>query len=283
MTRISDLLAEGPTLSFEFFPPATAAGVDALDAAVAELAVLDPSFVSVTYGVGGSNRDRTRQIVARITESQRYPAMPHLTCIGHTREELVDLVDGYLAAGIENILALAGDPPADGSPAIGDFEHAADLVELIRTRSDAAVGVAAFPEGHPRSASLSQDRRHLAAKLQRADFGITQFFFRSEHYLAMRDDLETLGCEVPVLPGLMPMLNPTAVKRFADMNGTWFDTALADKVEAADESDRLMIAADAAAELANELIAAGTPGIHVYCLNRAATAIALVERLNAFR
>jgi len=142
VTRISDLLAEGPTLSFEFFPPATAAGVDALDAAVAELAVLDPSFVSVTYGAGGSNRDRTRQIVARITESQRYPAMPHLTCIGHTREELVDLVDGYLAAGIENILALAGDPPADGSPAIGDFEHAADLVELIRTRSDAAVGVA---------------------------------------------------------------------------------------------------------------------------------------------
>ena len=279
MTKIADILAEGRTTSFEFFPPTTEAGLETLNDTVAELASIPPSFVSVTYGAGGTNRDRTLEIVTQINNAQPYPAMPHLTCIGHTTAELTDLVDGYVAAGIDNMLALAGDPPADGSPAVGDYTYASELIELIRSRADVSIGVAAFPEGHPRSTSLADDRKRLAEKLHLADFGITQFFFRADDYLAMVDDLFALDCEVPVLPGLMPMLNPSAVKRFAGMNGAWFDEALAARVEEADEADRLAIAADAAAEMGNELLAAGAPGLHIYCMNRSSTALAVLERI----
>ncbi len=233
MTRIADLFGDGPTVSFEFFPPKTEEGRAQLAKCVDELAAIDPTFVSVTYGAGGSTRDDTRDLVISIDRERPFPAMPHLTCIGHTRAELSGLLDDYADAGIDNILALAGDPPSDGSPATGDFTYASELVDLVRERGTFSVAVAAFPEGHPRSATLEQDRRHLASKLDAADFGITQFFFRAEDYLRMRDDLAALGCDRPVLPGIMPMLNPEVIRRFAAMNGAWFPEDLAAEVDCA--------------------------------------------------
>src|SRR5581483_8229648 len=176
MPRISDLLRQGRTFSFEFFPPKTEEARRQLEKAVHELAPLRPSFVSVTYGALGSTREYTRDAVVRINEDQPFPAMPHLTCVGHTRADITDLLDFYANNGIENILALGGDPPADGSDPGGDFTYATDLIELVRAHpADFCVGVAAHPEVHPRSPDRATDRRRLADKLARADFAITQF------------------------------------------------------------------------------------------------------------
>ena len=281
MTRIDELLGAGPTVSFEFFPPKTDEGSAQLAACVDELAAIDPTFVSVTYGAGGTVRDATHDLVVAIDRERPFPAMPHLTCIGHSRAELSGLLDDYAAAGIHNILALAGDPPADGSPATGDFTYASELVDLVRERGDFSVAVAAFPEGHPRSSSLEEDRRRLAEKLESADFGITQFFFDSTAYLRMRDDLARLGCNTPVLPGIMPLLNPSVIRRFAEMNGASFPEELAAAVSDADADDGIRIATDAAVALCEELLAEGVPGLHLYCLNRSAVALGILDRVGA--
>lgn len=273
MTRIADLLDNGPTVSFEFFPPKTAEGRTQLDACVAELAEIDPTFVSVTYGAGGSTRDLTRDLVVDIDKAHQFPAMPHLTCVGHRRADLVTLLDDYHRSGIENILALAGDPPEDGAESGGDFTRAVELVELVRSTGGFSVAVAAFPEGHPRSTTIEDDRRHLADKLNRADFGITQFFFDAAHYVRMRDDLDALGCSTPVLPGIMPMVNPTVIRRFAAMNGTSFPEDLAARVADASPEDAHKIAVEAAVEMCSELLTDGAPGLHLYCLNRSALAL----------
>src|ERR687891_41702 len=185
-SKIVDLLATGRTLSFEFFPPKNDEAERQLEKTIHELAPLRPSFVSVTYGARGSTRDRTRDIVLQVNREQAFPAMAHLTCVGHNRSQVVDLLDEYAAGGVENILALGGDPPADGSDPGGDFTHAIELVELVREHpAPFSVGVAAHPELHPRPGDGRGDRRNLAAKLQMADFAITQFFFRVEEYARM--------------------------------------------------------------------------------------------------
>lgn len=280
MTHIHDLIAAGPTVSFEFFPPKTDDGVAQLQRAVAELSAVNPHFVSVTYGAGGSTRDLTRDLVIELSRSEPYPAMPHLTCMGHSRAELIDLVDDYAANGVDNLLALAGDPPVDGSEPSGDFRYAADLVELARERGDFSIAVAAFPEGHPRRSSLADDRRRLADKLAISDFGITQFFFDPSSYFSMVDDLAALGCDTPVLPGIMPLLNPSTIRRFAAMNDASFPEALAQRIDAADSADRLKIAVDAAVELASSLRDHGVPGLHIYALNRSEAALAILGQLD---
>ena len=274
MTRISDALAEGRTLSFEFFPPKTDEGLRSLYAAIQELEALDPSFVSVTYGAGGSTRDLTRDLVVRINRERAYPAMPHLTCIGHTRDERVDLLDDYRHAGIHTILALAGDPPVDGSPATGDVSYASELIDLVREVDDFAVAVAAFPELHPRSPDRATDRRHLAEKLRMADFGITQFFFDVADYTRMMDELAALGCDTPVLPGVLPVINPASAKRFAAMNGAAFPDELDARLAACErDDDRILdVAVEVAAQQCRDLLAAGAPGIHLYALNRSEAA-----------
>ena len=279
MSHISALLDSGPTVSVELFPPKTPDGVTQLQRAISELSVIDLSFVSVTYGAGGSTRELTRDLVVDINATNPFPAMPHLTCIGHSRAQLETLIDDYVASGIANVLALAGDPPADGSPAAGDFRYASELVDLVRDRSNMAIAVAAFPEVHPRSAGRDEDRRHLAAKLMAADFGITQFFFDADDYARMIDELSALGCDTPVLPGIMPMSNPATIRRFAEMNAATFPEALAARVEAATDGDRQAIVVEAAVELCQRLREIGVPGLHFYCLNRSETTLAILDAL----
>ena len=220
MERIADFLAEGSTLSFEFFPPADDIARKQLDETLDELAELAPSFVSVTCGVGGDGHDRTHEIVTDICRDRPFPAMAHLTCVGHTRQGVAALLDDYAAAGVANILALAGDPP-DGSAISGDFRYASELVEVVRAHSaDFSVGVAAHPEVHPRSVDRTSDRRYLAAKLSQADFAITQFFFDPADYTQLCDELADLGCHQPVIPGVMPVIWPKSIRRYADINGS---------------------------------------------------------------
>ena len=275
MTRVADLLAQGRTFSFEFFPPKTDEAERALEKALLELEPLHPSFVSVTYGAGGSTRDRTHDIVVRINRETSMTAMAHLTCAGHTRAQITDIVAGYRDDGVENILALAGDPPVvpEGEPVPPcDFSYAIELVELVRSiNPDASVGVAAHPELHPRSAGdRARDRDHLAAKLEAADFAITQFFFRSESYFKMLDDLAERGVTKPVLPGIMPVTNPGQIKRFAELAGAEFPADLAARIEAvADDAAAVRrIGVDVATELCRELLDGGVPGLHFYTLNR---------------
>jgi methylenetetrahydrofolate reductase (NADPH) len=283
--KIGELLAAGQTLSFEFFPPKTDEAARQLEKAIHELAPLRPSFVSVTYGAGGSTRDRTRDIVVDVNRTQPFPAMPHLTCSGHTRSEIVRLLDEYAAAGIHNILALAGDPPADGTDPGGDFTYATELVELVREHpGDFSIGVAAHPELHPRSnGDRAADRRHLARKLDMADFAITQFFFRVDDYVRMVDELAELGCTTPVLPGVMPPgASPlAALQRMAAMNGSVVPGGLVERLEAAgdDVEARRAVAVDVATDLARRLLDAGAPGLHLYALNRSEAALRIVAAL----
>jgi methylenetetrahydrofolate reductase (NADPH) len=290
MTHIRELLAgrggpaaggdgAGPTLSFEFFPPKTDEAQRGLEKTLHELAPLGPTFVSMTYGAGGSTRDRTRDLVVEFTRTHPFPVMAHLTCVGHRREQLEELLEDYADNGVNNILALGGDPPVDGTALEGDFTYAHELVELVRSIGDFTVGVAAFPELHPRSESTRQDREHLARKLEMADFGITQFFFDPAPYFRMLEDLDRLGCRVPVLPGVMPVTNPASIARFAELNRSRVPPGFWTAVSQASPYDRMELAVEQATELARELLDGGAPGVHLYTLNRSEAALRIAANL----
>ncbi|WP_217914654.1 methylenetetrahydrofolate reductase [Miltoncostaea marina] len=272
MTLIGDLIAAGPTRSLEFFPPRTPQAEEQFGAALADLAPLGPSFASVTYGALGSTQSRTREIVIEMNAREPFPTMAHLTCVGHTRGDITRLLDAYAAAGVCNILALGGDPPADGSDPGGDFRHAIELVEVIREHGGGfGVGVAAHPDLHPRSADRASDRRHLAAKLTAADFAVTQFFFRVEAYERMLDELAALGCDRPVVPGVMPIVSVAGLRRMAAMNGTVIPPALAAALERVGDDPAAVadLGVEVATDLCLRLRDAGAPGLHLYTLNRA--------------
>jgi len=281
MPKIADLLAAGRTISFEFFPPKTDEARRQLEKAVHELAPLQPSFVSVTYGALGSTREFTRDAVVRINEEQPFPAMPHLTCVGHTRGDIDALLDFYADNGIENILALGGDPPADGSDPGGEFLYATELIEVVRAHpAGFCVGVAAHPEVHPRSADRATDRRYLAAKLELADFAITQFSFLPDEQIRLRDELADLGCTTPVIPSVFPVINVAGVKRMAGMNGSVIPAPLLERLEAAAGPDEVVaIGIEAATEICSALLAAELPGLHLYPMNRSESIRRLYDNL----
>ena len=269
MTRIADLLSAGPTFSLEFGPPRDAAGEERLAKTLVELEPLEPSFVSVTYGAGGSTRDTTKRIVEHIATSTSMTVMPHLTCVAHRRDDLESIVAGYRDAGIENLLALGGDPPEDGVDVPSDFAYADELIELACGIGDFCYGVAAFPELHPRSPDRETDRRFLAAKLRRADFGITQFFFDADHYFRMRDELDALGVDTPVLPGVFAFVNVDQMRRFSFVNGATIPPELDRRLDevAGTPSAVRELAVEVCTELGERLLAGGAPGLHLYTLN----------------
>jgi methylenetetrahydrofolate reductase (NADPH) len=270
MTHIADLIAAGPTISFEFFPPKTDEMERSLALALTRLAPLQPSFVSVTYGALGSTKARTREIVLQVNAENTFPAMPHLTCVGHSRADLVELLDTYRAGGIDNILALGGDPPADGSDPGGEYMYAMELVNLVREVGGFGVSVAAQPELHPRSPDRDSDRRHLAAKLELADYAITNFFWDAKHYVRLMDDLAAIGCDKPVIPSVMPFINVPGVLRMSEVNGTHVPDDLRARMEAVDGDPKAVriLGEDVATQICADLLAAGAPGLHLYTMNR---------------
>lgn len=270
MARIAELLARGRTFSFEFSPPKSSDGSMSLGRTIAELEPLAPSFVSVTYGAGGSTREHTRDTVLWVRRETNIPPMAHLTCVGHTRGEIEEIIATYVAAGIENVLALAGDPPKDPSDARpSDYRYAVDLIEHLGEIADVCIGVAAHPEGHPRSPDLATDRRHLADKMKVADFATTQFFFDIDHYLSLVNDLADLGVDKPVVPGIMPVTNIGQVERMAQLSGAAFPAWLRERLESGvDAEDVRRIGVEAATQLCAQLLEAGAPGLHFYTLNK---------------
>jgi len=249
---------------------------------ISELEHLRPDFVSVTYGAGGSTRTRTADLVSWVRRQTHIAPMAHLTCQGHTREEVRAILTDYQAEGVENILALGGDPPAHGeTPTASDYRYSAELVDDVRSFGGFSIGVAAHPELHPRSPDKASDRQHLATKLKAADFAITQFFFDVEHYLAMVDDLAALGATKPIVAGIMPISNLAQVTRMAHMSGAEVpDWVVAEMAKAGDDLDAAeRIGIELATELCARLIAAGVPGLHFYTLNRSWATRAIFDNL----
>jgi len=270
LTSIAKVLAGRRSFSFEFFPPKSEEAQIALELTLQELEVLDPSFVSVTYGAGGSTRERTHDLVVSINRNTSMTAMAHLTCAAHTRAELADVVARYREAGVENILALGGDPPANLDLPEGELKYASELVELVQSEGPFTVGVAAHPELHPSSPDRGSDRDHLASKLRLADFAITQFFFRAQDYVRMVDELSERGVDKPVIPGIMPVTNLSSVQRMAQLSGAAVPPEVVERVEAVagDAEAVRRVGVEIASELCQELLDAGAPGLHFYTLNR---------------
>ncbi|MEY2397339.1 MAG: methylenetetrahydrofolate reductase [Actinomycetota bacterium] len=270
MTRVVDLLDAGRTFSFEFFPPKTDAEQATLESALAELEPLNPSFVSVTYRGGRSSRERTTNLVANLERATSLTPMAHLICVAHTRAELVDILNDFKAAGIENLLALGGDPPTDEGAESGELVYAEQLVDLAREIGGFSIGVAAHPEIHPRSPDRAADRERLAAKLAKADFAITQLFFRPDDYATMVEELRALGVTKPIIAGVMPITNLNNIKRMAELSGAAVPPEIVARVTAVgdDPAGVRAVGVEIATEFCQALLDLGAPGLQFYTLNR---------------
>ncbi len=283
MPRIADLLAGGPTYSFEFFPPKTDAEQATLTRTIRELEPLEPSFVSVTYRGGPSSRARTYDLVSGMRHATSLTPMAHLICVAHTRLELAEILVSFRKAGVENLMALGGDPPTDPTEGPGELRHACELVDLARAIGGFSIGVAAHPAGHPASPSRESDRDYLAEKLRLADFAVTQFFFDADEYLGLVDDLSVRGVDKPVLPGIMPVTSLRSIPRMAEM-GSALPSWMVQRLEAASaeggaEAVR-RIGVAIAIELCEKLLAAGVPGLHFYTLNRSSATREIYDALD---
>ncbi|HVE74060.1 MAG TPA: methylenetetrahydrofolate reductase [NAD(P)H] [Mycobacteriales bacterium] len=285
--QIRDVLAGGdPVFSFEFFPPKTDEGERALWTAIRELEPLQPGFVSVTYGAGGSTRDRTVRVTERIAAETTLTPLAHLTAVAHPRAELRQVIGQYADGGVRNILALRGDMP--GGPTIPwrkhpeGVEYADELVQMVKELGDFTVGVAAFPEGHPASADFESDVRVLAQKCRAgADFAVTQFFFNPDDYFRLVDAVRACGCDIVILPGIMPVTNVSQIERMSQMNGSVFPPALAERLHKVEHDPAAVrgIGVEVASEMCERLLAGGAPGIHFYTLNRSTATREIWARL----
>jgi methylenetetrahydrofolate reductase (NADPH) len=273
---IRELLATGDrSFSFEFFPPKTSEAEETLWRAIREIEQLRPTFVSITYGAGGSTRDGTIRVTERVAQDTSLTPLGHLTCVSHSRDELRSVIGAYAGAGVRNVLAIRGDPPGGPTkPWVAHPEgmnHAVELVELVRSLGDFCVGVAAFPDKHPEAVDLEADARVLAAKATAgADFAITQMFFGADDYFELVDRATALGCDIPILPGVMPVTNIKQIQRMADLTGMALPAAVTDRLHAVEDDPAAVraVGVEIASELCERLLTGGAPGIHFITLNR---------------
>ncbi|RTH39514.1 methylenetetrahydrofolate reductase [NAD(P)H] [Thermus scotoductus] len=286
--KIRDLLKarKGPLFSFEFFPPKTPEGEEALFRTMEELKVFRPAFVSITYGAMGSTRDRSVLWAKRILDLG-LNALAHLTVAGQSQEEVAGVLDRFVEAGVENILALRGDPPQGERvfrPHPQGFRYAMELVAFIRSRygEGVSVGGAAYPEGHPESESLEADLRHFKAKVEAGlDFAITQLFFHNAHYFGFLERARRVGITIPILPGIMPITSYPQLRRFTEVCGASIPGPLLSKLERHQEDPKaiLEIGVEHATRQVAELLEAGVEGVHFYTLNRSPATRRVLERL----
>ncbi len=287
MTSVVERLNGGsPVFSVEFFPPRDDADEQILWRAIRELEALDPAFVSITYGAGGSSRDRTIRTTARVVQETTLVPMAHLTAVDHSVAELRNVIGWYAAVGLRNILAVRGDPPGDPN---GEWvrhpeglTYAEELVRLCRELGDFCVGVAAFPYGHPRSADVDTDTEHLVRKLRAgADFAIAQLFLDPDDFLRLRDRVAALGCDAPLLPGLMPLTTARTLAKSVELSGAPMPDAVARRLEpfADDAAGFRRAGIDLVTEMGERLLAEGVPGLHFYTFNRSKATREVVGRL----
>ncbi len=284
-------IEKGLTFSFEFFPPKDEEGEKRLWSAIASLDSIKPDFISVTYGAGGSTRDRTIKITSEITDRTSVPTVAHLTCVGSTRDELVEILGKYREAGITSILALRGDPV--GGPRApwvttpGGFDHADQLVELAQEVGGFTIGVAAFPDGHPASnGDFDKDIEVLIEKEKKgASFATTQFFFDADRWSALVEKLAAKGSTLPVIPGILPVTNVKQLNRMAELTGTPIPTNMLDALNRVSENpeDVQKLGVEIAIELCEKLIAAGAPGIHFYTMNTSTATREIFEEIKRHR
>ena len=286
--RIDQIIGLGkPTVSFEFFPPKNEQGFAQLYRTIGELHPLRPSYVSVTYGAGGSTRQKTVDLVQRIQNELKIRSMAHLTCVGHTTEELGRIVDELWAAGIRNILALRGDPQAGQTnfvPTEGGFAYADQLVEFVRARHEFCVGVAGYPEGHPQCLNKTRDLEHLKRKVDNGGcFVVTQLFFDNADFYRFRDAARVMGIKVPIVAGIMPILNVAQIKRFVSMCGAKIPHPLLVHLESLEPDPEAVHASgvEYATKQCQDLLANGVDGLHFYTLNRSKATVQICKAVSA--
>jgi methylenetetrahydrofolate reductase (NADPH) len=287
MTSVTERVEVGrPVFSVEFFPPRDAQDEQRLWQSIRDLEALDPAFVSVTYGAGGSSRDRTIRTTGRVATETSLLPMAHLTAVQHSVAELRNVIGWYAAVGVRNILAVRGDPPGDPNGAWvahpEGLTYAEDLVRLVCELGDFCVGVAAFPYGHPRSSDVDTDTDYLVRKFRAgADFGIAQLFFLADDFLRLRDRVAARGCDAILLPGLMPLTTQRSVAKAVELSGAEFPASLAARLApfADDPAGFRSAGIDLTTELGERLLAEGVPGLHFYTLNRAKATREIVGRL----
>lgn len=284
--KIGQYLKEGNfSLSFEFFPPKTPEGEEELFQTIKNLRSINPSFVSVTYGAGGSTRDRTRRVVERIHKETDLTVMAHLTCIAHSREELLQIIGEYKEIGIENLLALRGDKPVntpDFRPPEDGCTHADQLVSLIRENYGDwfSIGVASYPEGHPESPNMEWEIKYFKKKVEAgADFSITQMFFDNRYYYEFVDLCQKAYIDIPIIPGIMPITNFRQVQKFASMCGATIPQRLIERLEPYADSpeETLKIGVEFAIEQCLDLLENNVPGLHFYTLNKSKATLMVYE------
>lgn len=285
--RIDQVAGRGtPIISFEFFPPKTDAGFQSLFKTIEELRPLKPSYVSVTYGAGGSTREKTVDLVVRIQRDLGIRAMAHLTCVGHTADEIGAVLDELWAGGIRNVLALRGDPPAgqtNFTKTEGGFGYANELVEYAVTRHDFCVAVAGYPEGHPQCLNRTRDMEHLKQKVDAgARLIITQLFFDNAEFYRFRDEARRAGIKVPIIAGIMPILNVSQIKRFVSMCGAKIPHPLLQKLESCEAEAETVYrcGVDYATDQCADLLKQEVDGLHYYTLNKSKATVDIVKRLN---